>query len=213
MLAAIYMVVRTLLLVWHDMGSEFERTLYYITDSTLITIFGLVPYTIIFEKYPKWWHYIIAISPLVLIPITYVTHLHFIAMWSHLLPILIGLSALFYLGKNAHRIDHQLPNYFANPELHAKSWIIYISIAYLVLTCLSLLRYIIPGHIGYNMAIIMVWCVIMFVLFLFLIRQQPVDQPEEEEVSGETDNTKNIEPDRPNAIFSSKNTGGVKTEL
>jgi len=172
---ALYLIIRTHLLANHDVGSEMERTIYYVADSTIITIFGLVPYTIIFEKYPKWWHYLIALSPLVLIPLIYLTGFHALSMWSHMLPILIGIAIVIYLSKYITKIDNQLSNYFANPELHAKSWVIYISIGYLILTFMSMLRYVIPGHVGYNMTITLSWSIIMILLFIFLIRQKPAE--------------------------------------
>jgi len=206
---ALYLVVRTYLLANNDIGSEFERTMYYILDSTVITIFGLVPYTIIFEKYPKWWHYLIVISPLILIPIVHCTNLYHLASWSHLIPIAIGTSALVYFGKYAHKIDQQLSNYFADPELHAKSWVIYISIGYLALTCLSMIRYITPGHVWFNMAILMAWCIIMFVLFVFLVRQRSFYLSKLEDIADQNF-TKNILTASPKAIISPKTVGGGK---
>jgi len=180
---AIYLAVRTYLLSPDLPQHEIFRETFFVLDSTIIAMFGIVPYTILSEKYPKWWMYLIALFPLVLLPISLLTENDTISTWSHMVPLAIGCVILGYVNQQAKQVDNHLPEYFADPDMHAKSWVVYITIGYLCVTILSLLRYLMHGHVLFNMIVTLLWSVLMVAVFIFLIRQKSalLGKTEEEE--------------------------------
>jgi len=169
---AAYLIVRTVLIAHHGLHDPELRYIFFITDSTILTIFILVPYAVISEHYPRWWMYLIALTPLALIPIIRYTGVDNLATWSHLVPLLASVIVLILSVKYVRKSDQSLADTFADPDLYTKSWIIHLIIAFIVVTIASMLRYLIHGFTWYNLLVSFMWVALIVAVYVMLIRQK-----------------------------------------
>jgi len=174
LLNAVYLIVRTALVA--NLGFNHPVLKYYlfIIDSVMLTVFALIPYTVIRERYPKWWMFVLTLTPLLLIPVVVFTNEDWVAVWSHLFPIIVAVIVLYLSYIYAREADKKLFEYYADPELHEKSWIIWVSAGFIVVTVASFLRYLFPGFTWYNLFANCMWCALQISVFWMLTRQKPL---------------------------------------
>jgi len=194
LLDAIYLLIRTVLIAHMGLHNPTLRVHFFIADSTVITIFALIPYTVVKERYPKWWMFVLAVSPLALIPIIHLTGITQLAQWSHLLPILSGGIVLGLCIKHAREADKNLKDTFANPEDHEKSWLIAISASFIIVTVASFLRYLLHGFTWYNLLVSCMWSALMIAIYVMLMRQKSSYSVAEPAISTAPQSKKNAEP-------------------
>jgi len=180
LLDAFYLIIRTSLIAHSGLHNMVLRPLFLVTDSTMLTIFTLVPYTVVTERYPRWWMYVLAVLPLVLIPVIQYTQLLVLATWSHVLPIIASSTVLVLSIKYARKADAKLDDTFANPEEHQKSWIIVLCACFIVVTIASLLRYLLHGFSWYNLLVNCLWSGLMIAIYVMLVRKKSTDVAAEE---------------------------------
>jgi len=169
---ALYLLIRTMLIANFGLHNSALRLSFFIMDSTMLTIFALIPYTVVTEQYPKWWMYILSISPAALIPIIHYTQTPQLATWSHLIPIIGATTVLFLSLKYAREADKGLKDTYANPEIHEKSWIITICVLFIIVTIASFFRYLLHGFGWYNLTVSLMWSALMITIYIMLIRQK-----------------------------------------
>jgi len=169
---AIFLAVRTTLAAGGLLHNPIFRRDFFILDSTVITLFLLIPYTVIHERYPKWWYFVLTLTPVLLIPVVSITGMESLATWSHLLPIGAAVAVLILSIKAARRADKKLLDAYANPERYEKSWVIYICAAFILVSIASLLRYFIHGNVWYNTAVSLSWSALMVAIYVMLVRQR-----------------------------------------
>jgi len=171
---ALYLAVRTYMLTIDGLDHHIFRHCFFVFDSSVITLFALIPYTVIAERYPKWWMYLIALLPLVTLPLVWQPQLVNWTAWSHLLPLLVATVELSISARLIRKRDRNLEHQYANPEHRRKSWLIYITIGFILVTLASLLRYLIHGIVWYNILVSMAWSGLMVVIYIILVRQLPI---------------------------------------
>jgi len=156
LLDAIYLAIRTAVLAHPGINHEFYRYVFFTLDSVVITYFTYIPYTIVTEQYPKRWSYLWGLLPLAVMPLLLRSETMYLAAWSHLLPFGAGIYVMLRSVRDIRKSDSLLQ----------------IMFFFLFVTAVSLLRYLVHGHVWFNIAASLLWTILMVALYIYLVKQK-----------------------------------------